>query len=202
MAFSSFSLRGFKELNWANRITLLRIGAILPILLFIHFPNHVTCWLAAILFLMAAFSDFLDGYIARREGIVTNFGKFLDPLADKLLICSVLIEMVGLGWVPAWIAIVIVIRELAVTGLRAVAADNGMIIAADRYGKWKTVLQIVALVPLLLHFPLYGLPMQQMGIFILYIALLLTILSGINYFYRFYHDWSDAQKADAASANS
>lgn len=201
MAFSFFSAHGFKELNWANRITLLRIGAILPILLFIHFPSHVTCWLAAILFLMAAFSDFLDGYIARREGIVTNFGKFLDPLADKLLICSVLIEMVGLGWVPAWVAIVIVIRELAVTGLRAVAADNGMIIAADRYGKLKTVLQIVALVPLLVHFPLYGLPVHETGIFILYIALLLTILSGINYFYRFYRDWSVAQQVEAATPN-
>lgn len=82
MAFS-FSMRGIKELNWANRITLLRIGAILPILLFIHFPGRVTCWLAAVLFILAAFSDFLDGYIARREGIVTNFGKFLDPLADQ-----------------------------------------------------------------------------------------------------------------------
>ncbi len=200
MAFS-FSMRGIKELNWANRITLLRIGAILPILLFIHFPGRVTCWLAAILFILAAFSDFLDGYIARREGIVTNFGKFLDPLADKLLICSVLIEMVGLGWVPAWIAIVIVIRELAVTGLRAVAADNGMIIAADRYGKLKTVIQIVALVPLLVHFPLYGLPMQQMGIFILYIALLLTVVSGINYFYRFFRDWAAEQQSGTATPN-
>ena len=201
MAFS-FSMRGIKELNWANRITLLRIGAILPILLFIHFPGRGTCWLAAVLFILAAFSDFLDGYIARREGIVTNFGKFLDPLADKLLICSVLIEMVGLGWVPAWIAIVIVIRELAVTGLRAVAADNGMIIAADRYGKLKTVLQIVALVPLLVHFPLYGMPMQQLGIFILYIALLLTVVSGINYFYRFFRDWAAEQQAGTATPNS
>ena len=201
MAFS-FSMRGIKELNWANRITLLRIGAILPILLVIHFPGRVTCWLAAVLFILAAFSDFLDGYIARREGIVTNFGKFLDPLADKLLICSVLIEMVGLGWVPAWIAIVIVIRELAVTGLRAVAADNGMIIAADRYGKLKTVLQIVALVPLLVHFPLYGMPMQQLGIFILYIALLLTVVSGINYFYRFFRDWAAEQQAGTATPNS
>ena len=115
---------------------------------------------------------------------------------------SVLIEMVGLGWVPAWIAIVIVIRELAVTGLRAVAADNGMIIAADRYGKLKTVLQIVALVPLLVHFPLYGMPMQQLGIFILYIALLLTVVSGINYFYRFFRDWAAEQQAGTATPNS
>ena len=199
MASSFFSLRGFKELNWANRITLLRIGAIVPILLLLQFPGLVTCWVAAILFLAAAISDFLDGYIARKEGIVTNFGKFLDPLADKLLICSVLIEMVGLGWVPAWVTIIIVIRELAVTGLRAVAADNGMVIAADRYGKFKTVLQIIALVPLLIHFPLYGLPTHQLGIFILYIALVLTVFSGINYFYRFYHDWAASQQEAATS---
>ena len=199
MAFS-FSVRtrglNWRGLNWANRITLLRIGAIAPILLLMHFPGRVTCLLAAVLFLLAALSDFLDGYIARRGGLVTNFGKFLDPLADKLLICSVIIEMVGLGRVPAWVAVLMVMRELAVTGLRAVAADNGVVIAADRYGKLKTVVQIVALVPLLLHFPVYGVPMHELGIFILYIALLLTILSGINYFYRFFRDRAAEQRAD------
>ena len=198
MAFS-FSVRNnrlnWHSLNWANRITLLRIGAIAPILLLMHFPGRVTCLLATVLFLLAALSDFLDGYIARRGGLVTNFGKFLDPLADKLLICSVIIEMVGLGRVPAWVAVLMVMRELAVTGLRAVAADNGVVIAADRYGKLKTVVQIVALVPLLLHFPVYGVPMRELGIFILYIALLLTIVSGINYFYRFFRDWTVGQKA-------
>lgn len=198
----SFSLRWFKRLNWANRITLLRIGAILPILILTYFPNPVTCWLAALLFVMAALSDFLDGYIARREGQVTNFGKFLDPLADKLLICSVLIQMVGLGWVPAWVTIIIIVRELAVTGLRAVAADNGMVIAADRYGKLKTVLQICALVPLIIHFPVWGLPVGHIGIFILYIALLLTVVSGINYFYRFYSDWAGEQTAGASDTDS
>lgn len=195
MAFS-FSVRGLHRLNWANRITLLRIGAIVPILLLMRFPGRVTCLVAAVLFVLAAFSDFLDGYIARREGLVTNFGKFLDPLADKLLICSVIIEMVGLGWVSAWVAVLVVMRELAVTGLRAVAADNGMVIAADRYGKLKTVVQIVALVPLLLHFPVYGVPMHELGIFILYIALLLTLLSGINYFYQFFRDWAAQQRTD------
>ncbi|MCH5277230.1 MAG: CDP-diacylglycerol--glycerol-3-phosphate 3-phosphatidyltransferase [Desulfovibrionaceae bacterium] len=199
MAFS-FSVRtsrlNWHRLNWANRITLLRIGAIVPILLLMHVSGRISCLVATVLFVLAAFSDFLDGYIARRGGLVTNFGKFLDPLADKLLICSVIIEMVGLGWVPAWIAVLMVIRELAVTGLRAVAADNGLVIAADRYGKLKTVVQIVALVPLLLHFPVYGVPMHTLGIFILYIALLLTILSGINYFYRFFRDWAAGQRAD------
>ena len=141
----------FKKMGWANRITLMRIGAVLPILLLMHFPSLWTCWTAMFIFLAAAISDFLDGYIARKEKQVTNFGKFLDPLADKLLICSILIEMVGLRWVPAWVVIVIIMRELAVTGLRAVAADKGIVIAADRFGKWKTVLQIIALAPLIVH---------------------------------------------------
>ncbi len=174
-----------KRLNWANRITLLRIGAALPIVVLMHFPRPLWCWIAASLFVLASLSDFLDGYIARREGMVTTFGKFLDPLADKLLICSVLVQMAALGWVPAWVTILVIVRELAVTGLRAVAADYGVVIAADRYGKWKTVLQIVALVPLLIHYPFWGLPVHGIGIFILYIALILTIVSGVNYFYRF-----------------
>lgn len=189
MASSFLPLRLFRQLNWANRITLLRIGAVIPILLLLEFPNRITCWVATILFAAASISDFLDGYIARREGQVTNFGKFLDPLADKLLICSVLIAMSGLGWVPSWITIVIVVRELAVTGLRAVAADNGVVIAADRYGKWKTVLQSLAVGPLLVHYMFWGINVEALGIFILYIALLLTVVSGVNYFYRFYHDW-------------
>ena len=190
-----------KRLNWANRITLLRIGAVLPIVVLMHFPRPLLCWIAAVLFVLASLSDFLDGYIARREGMVTTFGKFLDPLADKLLICSVLVQMVALGWVPAWVTILVIVRELAVTGLRAVAADHGVVIAADRYGKWKTVLQIVAIVPLLIHYSFWGLPVHGVGIFILYIALILTIISGVNYFYRFYCDWS-LSRSDAADAPS
>lgn len=190
-----------KRLNWANRITLLRIGAALPIIVLMHFPRPLWCWIAAFLFVLASLSDFLDGYIARREGMVTTFGKFLDPLADKLLICSVLVQMAALGWVPAWVTILVIVRELAVTGLRAVAADHGVVIAADRYGKWKTVLQIVALVPLLIHYPFWGLPVHGIGIFILYIALILTIVSGVNYFYRFYCDWSSSRLDTAEAAD-
>lgn len=179
----------WKKLNLANKITLLRIGAIIPILLLLAFPNHFTCWLAFLLFVAASMSDFVDGYIARREGQVTNFGKFLDPLADKLLICSVLIMMVGLGWVSAIITIIIVVRELAVTGLRAVAADNGVVIAADKFGKWKTVLQLFALAPLIIHYPFWGINPEPIGLILLYLALILTVFSGGNYFYRFYQDW-------------
>jgi len=190
MAFLSSLMLHWQRLNWANRITLLRIGAIVPILLLVQFPGRITCWLAAVLFVAASISDFLDGYIARREGQITTFGTFLDPLADKLLICSVLIQMVGLGWIPAWIAIVVLVRELAVTGLRAVAADRQIVIAADRFGKAKTVLQIVALTPLLIHYPFWNIPAHEIGIFVLYIALILTVFSGIHYFHTFYTDWT------------
>lgn len=178
-----------RGMGWANRLTMLRIGAVVPILLLIHFPSPWSCWAAVVLFILAAITDFLDGYIARREKQVTNFGKFLDPLADKLLICSILIEMAGLGWVPAWIVTVIIMRELSITGLRAVAADKGVIIAADRYGKWKTVFQIAAIIPLLIHFPLFGIPVASIGSAILWIALALTIFSGCNYFINFYREW-------------
>lgn len=179
--------------NWPNRITLMRIGMTIPILILLRFPNPLTCWLAAILFGLAAATDFLDGYLARRDSQITNFGKFLDPLADKILICSILIDMVRLGWVPSWVAVIIVVRELAVTGLRAVAADEGVVIAADKFGKLKTVLQIVALVPLLIHYPVFGLPSALFGQIILYIALALTLFSGLNYFYRFYQDWESTK---------
>ncbi len=187
--FSSEIINIFRKMGWANRITLMRIGAVVPILILLHFPCVWTCWAAMFIFLAAAISDFLDGYIARREKQVTNFGKFLDPLADKLLICSILIEMVGLSWVPAWVAIIIIMRELAVTGLRAVAADKGIIMAADRYGKWKTIMQIVAVVPLIIHFEFLGIPFHLLGTIFLYVALVLTIFSGVNYFMLFYRDW-------------
>ena len=184
----------FAKMGWANRITLMRCGAIIPILILIHYPNIYTCWIAMFLFLLAAISDFVDGYIARKEQQVTNFGKFLDPLADKLLICAILVEMVGLGWVQAWIVNIIIIRELAVTGLRAVAADKGVVIAADWYGKWKTTFQIIAMVPLLIHYDFMGIPMHLLGTLILYIALVLTIFSGCNYFYQFYREWRASVK--------
>ncbi|MEG2139741.1 MAG: CDP-diacylglycerol--glycerol-3-phosphate 3-phosphatidyltransferase [Bilophila sp.] len=175
--------------NLANQITLARIFFVIPIVILLYFEGRVACFMAALLFSIASITDFLDGHIARKSNMVTSFGKFLDPLADKLLICSVLIMFVELGWVPAWMTILIVGRELAVTGLRAMAIDEGVLIAADKFGKVKTVLQIVAIIPLLVHYPLLGLNMERIGIFLLYIALALTIFSGLNYFYGFHTNW-------------
>jgi len=175
-------------MNLANRITLFRVGIIIPILILLHFPSKVTTFFACVFFMIASVSDFVDGYIARKTGQITTLGKFLDPLADKLLICTVLIEMASLGWVSSWIVNVIVVREIAVTGLRAVAIDYGIVLAADTYGKWKTTFQLLAITPLLLHYPYFGIPVHEIGTLVLYVALFFTVLSGINYFLSFYRD--------------
>ena len=184
-------------LNLPNKITLSRIFAVPVIIILLYYENRVTCLLACIGFLLASVTDLVDGHIARRSNMVTSFGKFLDPLADKVLISSLLVMLVHLGRVDAWIAIVIICRELIITGLRGIAADEGVVIAADRYGKWKTILQMVALVPLTLHYPWFGLSPICLGQFLLYIAVALTVFSGINYLYMFHRHWLGQQKASS-----
>lgn len=178
-----------KILNLPTKLTLSRILAVPFIVLFLYLSTPWSCFIATVLFALASFTDLIDGYLARRENQVTRLGKFLDPLADKILVCSVLIMLVHLHWTPAWIAIVIICRDIMVTGLRAVAADEGVIIAADRYGKMKTALQMIALGPLLLHYPWLGLPVAAIGDFLLYTALALTVFSGYNYFMHFFRNW-------------
>jgi CDP-diacylglycerol---glycerol-3-phosphate 3-phosphatidyltransferase len=171
--------------NLANNLTLARIAAVPLLVLLLYFPGPGTCLAAMLLFIAASVTDIVDGVVARRRNLVTTLGKFLDPLADKLLIVSLLIMLTRLGWVEAWVAVIIVGREIAVTGLRAVAADRGVIIAADKFGKLKTILQMVALCPLVLHFTWYGLDPNPLGNILLYLALVLTLVSGVNYFYGF-----------------
>ena len=172
--------------NLPNCLTLMRIFAAPLVVTLLYFEGPLTCFAAALLFTLASITDLLDGHIARRDNLVTSFGKFLDPLADKILICSVLIMLTYLNWVAAWITIIIVCRELLVTGLRAIAADEGNVIAADTFGKWKTVLQIIAIVPLTIHYPVMGINVHMLGEFLLYIALALTVASGVNYVYVYY----------------
>lgn len=186
-------LNAVKNLNLATKITLLRIVIIIPVLMLLSSATKFACFLACLLFVIAALSDFIDGYIARNYGQVTSLGKFLDPLADKFLICTVLIELCSLGWIPAWAVHIIIVRELAVTGLRAVAVDYGIVLAADTFGKWKTTFQILACIPLMLHYTYLGINLHQIGIILLYAAVFFTILSGCNYFYRFCLDIHDKE---------
>ena len=181
------------NLNLANTLTLARIFAVpvIVVLLYLEqrYQTALAAYVAAGIFVLASLTDLADGYIARRQNLITNLGKFLDPLADKLLISSVLIMLVELGWVDAWIVVVIICREIAVTGMRGVAADRGVVIAADSFGKLKTIAQIVALVPILAHYPLFGIDPAPLGMILLYVALALTVFSGGNYLYNFYKNW-------------
>ena len=169
-------------MNLPNKITLLRI-IMIPFFiaaLLIEFPYHQP--IAAVLFIVAALSDSLDGYLARSRNLVTDFGKFMDPLADKLLVCSALICFVQLGSVPAWIVIIIIAREFAITGLRTLAAADGIVIAASKWGKAKTMTQMIAIVIILFgNWPFYLINIPAVTIMI-YIATIMTIISGVDYF--------------------
>jgi CDP-diacylglycerol--glycerol-3-phosphate 3-phosphatidyltransferase len=178
-----------KALNIPNQLTISRILVVPVLIVLLAIDTRWTCLLAGILFALAGFTDLVDGYLARKDNQVTSLGKFLDPLADKVLVCSMLVMLVELDRVPAWIAIIIICRDLMVTGLRAVAADKGTVIAADKYGKVKTVLQLIALEPLILHYTWLSIPLHFLGIFLLYIALALTVFSGSKYFLDFFQSW-------------
>lgn len=173
-------------LNLANKISLLRILMTPLVVVLLYFHGPALCLVSVLIFIFAAITDWMDGYIARRSNTITSMGKFLDPLADKVLVCSVLIMFAWLHWAPAWVVIVIVCRELVVTGLRAMAIDEGIVLAADRFGKAKTVLQIFAIVPITLHYPIFGYEIWPIGEIILYAAMLVAIYSGVNYCVYFY----------------
>jgi CDP-diacylglycerol--glycerol-3-phosphate 3-phosphatidyltransferase len=183
-------------MNLANRITLARIFLV-PIMMFfllvnLNFPRIVISdftitynqMIAALIFIIAASTDGLDGYIARKQKTVTNLGKLLDPLADKLLVAAVLISLVEMDKLDAWIAIVIISREFAITGLRQIALLEGTVVAASKWGKWKTGIQITAIIALLLNnFPFTFIGFR-FDIAATWLAALITIYSGIDYFVK------------------
>lgn len=173
-------------LNLPNVLTLARVAAVPLIVVLMYLGGSWAAWAATVVFIAACVTDMLDGMLARNRGQVTSLGKFLDPLADKLLILSVLVMLVHQGKAAAWVVILIAGRELAVTGMRAVAADYGVVVAADRYGKLKTICQIAALIPLILGIELFGIDLLEVGTVLLYAALVLTLFSGGNYLYNFY----------------
>ncbi|MCF8011966.1 MAG: CDP-diacylglycerol--glycerol-3-phosphate 3-phosphatidyltransferase [Clostridiales bacterium] len=169
-------------MNLPNKLSLCRIFLV-PVFLFI-ISLHVTYgdYIAAGVFVLAAFTDGLDGYIARKNKLVTRLGKLLDPLADKLLITSALIALVELGRLPGWVAILIIGREFAITGLRAIVVKEGVVIAASKLGKYKTVSQIIAVVILFLQHYLYNIVSIPFGNIAVTIAVIFTVWSGYDYF--------------------
>lgn len=174
----------WQKMNLANKITMVRFMLVpVFVLLVTLFDGWFADLLAGVVFIVASCTDFIDGYIARSRGMVTTFGKFMDPLVDKILVTAALVALVAMARVPAWVVILILAREFAITGLRTVAVSEGVVIAASKLGKWKTTCQMVA-IALLLLYTLPGLP--TMGIYwlgqvLMYAALVLTLLSGWDY---------------------
>ena len=172
------------KLNLANKITLLRIFLV-PLFMFFLLvgSEHRLIYkiIALIIFIIAAITDCLDGYVARKNKVITRFGKIADPLADKLLVSSALISLAAMQEISPWVAIIIIGREFAVTGLRVVAASEGTVIAASKWGKWKTNLQIFAIVAVILEPDIISLPLYLKDI-LLWLAVLVTIISGVDYF--------------------
>jgi CDP-diacylglycerol--glycerol-3-phosphate 3-phosphatidyltransferase len=171
--------------NTPNLLTFFRI-ALIPVLVFLLLSSsELLSILSVLVFSIASITDWLDGYLARKMNIVTNLGKFLDPVADKLLIAAALVMLVGLGRVPAWMVVVIIGREIAVTGLRSIASSEGIIITASDLGKGKMIIQISALIGLLIHYQYLGIDFHAVGMLLLWVALALTTWSGFDYFNKF-----------------
>lgn len=177
-------------MNFPNILSILRIGLIPLFMIVFSTPTMLRSEWAAIIFSIASATDWFDGYIARKWGQVTVLGKLLDPVADKLLVLTALIMLVELDRLAAWIAIVIIGRDMAVTGLRAIASSSGIIIAAREMGKYKTTIQIVAILFLILNYRLemgkIVINMNSIGTGLIWLAALLALISAIDYFLQFY----------------
>lgn len=167
-------------MNLPNKLTTLRV-IMIPFFVFFMLTDvggSANKWIALALFVIASLTDFLDGKIARKYHLVTNFGKFMDPLADKLLVCSALICLQDLDRVPAWVVIVIIAREFIISGFRLVASDNGIVIAASYWGKFKTTFQMLMIIVMIMNL---GGAFDMVGTVLMWIALALTIISLVDY---------------------
>ena len=165
-------------MNLPNKLTIFRVILIPFFIVFLLVPiTPVDKWIAPAIFIIASLTDLLDGKIARKYNLVTNFGKFMDPLADKLLVCSALICLIELERIPSWMVIVIIAREFIISGFRLVASDNGVVIAASYWGKFKTTFQMVAVCLLIADIP----ALYLLTRIVLWIAVILTVVSLVDY---------------------
>lgn len=171
-------------MNLPNKLTMLRVVLIPFFVFFLLAPVFADNgkYIAAAIFILASLTDLLDGKIARKYNLVTNFGKFMDPLADKLLVCSALICLVDMKKLAAWIAIVIIAREFIISGFRLIAAEHQIVIAASYWGKFKTTFQMLMIIVLILDFEQASL--QMLGVALTYISLALTVISLVDYLYK------------------
>lgn len=167
-------------MNLPNKLTVLRVLMIpfFVVFMLVDIVPGMDKWIALIIFAAASLTDLLDGKIARKYNLVTNFGKFMDPLADKLLVSSAMICLVEMGRLPAWIVIIIISREFIISGFRLVASDSGIVIAASYWGKFKTVFQMVMIIVMIMDL---GSSFVMLETILIYIALILTVVSLIDY---------------------
>jgi CDP-diacylglycerol--glycerol-3-phosphate 3-phosphatidyltransferase len=181
-------------LNAPNLMTLGRIALIPVFLWLLAYESRHNSFIAAAIFAIAALSDWIDGWLARVSGKVTTLGRFLDPLADKIIVLSALVELLRLGRVPAWVVVVILAREFLISGLRTIAVSEGLVISASQGGKWKTSLQLCGIICLMLHYHypidyLFGTVMTDfhaVGSMLLYLSLIPGIASAVQYVREFY----------------
>lgn len=201
--------------NLPNMLTLFRILIIPLVLVFIYYESRINSFIATVLFSLATLTDFFDGWLARRKGQITVLGKFLDPLADKLIVMSTLVMLVPLGRIPAWVVVLLLAREFSITGLRSIASSEGMVIAASQGGKWKTAFQFTGILGLLIHYPYpiavitpwlhnyiagswlhklcaeIGVPVRPwvdfhiVGLWLIYLSLFFSLFSAFQYISRF-----------------
>ncbi len=168
-------------MNLPNKLTIFRVILIPFFVFFMLAPyfNGYGNYIAVAIFIIASLTDMLDGKIARKYNLVTNFGKFMDPLADKLLVCSALICLIETGQLASWIVVIIIAREFIISGFRLIASDNGVVIAASYWGKFKTVFQMIMVIVLILDIP--NKFFDILGLVLIYISLLLTVISLFDY---------------------
>ncbi len=166
-------------MNLPNKLTIFRVALIIPfvVIMLTDFCGSMGKWIALTIFIIASLTDLLDGKIARKYNLVTNFGKFMDPLADKLLVSAAMICLVQMGKIPAWIVIVIISREFIISGFRLIASDNGVVIAASYWGKFKTVFQMAMVVLMIADIAQIAL----VTTIIMWVALILTVISLVDY---------------------
>ncbi len=173
------------RMNIANKLTILRV-IMIPFFIVFYMteiiPQPAGRYIALAIFIIASYTDHLDGKLARKYNLITNFGKFMDPLADKLLVCSACICFVGNGMLPAWVVIILIAREFIINGFRLLAAKDGIVIAAGIWGKVKTVVQMIMIIALLLDFPfvLFGV-LEQI---LIYASVVLSVFSVVDYIYQ------------------
>jgi CDP-diacylglycerol---glycerol-3-phosphate 3-phosphatidyltransferase len=184
-------------LNLPNTLTFLRLVSVPVVVVCLYLPGRWGSFLAALLFGAAFATDFLDGFLARKYQTVTVLGKLLDPVADKILVCVTLIALVSLcpPRVDAWMVMLVIAREIAVTGLRGIAATEGLVIHASALGKYKTVFQAVAVASLSLHYEYFAIDFHEVGVVLFWIALVFTVWSGWAYFSGFRTMFSRGRRA-------